>query len=102
MADPLEPHMAPGIPEQILGVKVSFVAGRMSETHVYSDRLSIVCPHHDNCLKSRSLDLLKDTLGFRCAEAYLGAWLLKAHERGNHRAARPSVAEMQAYLDANP
>lgn len=95
--------LPPGVPAMICGVKVQFVAGRITATHTYVDRLSVRCSNdgHERCSKSRSLELLKERLGERCAEAFLGAWLAKAGSmtEAEHRKYMPRLAEMQAYLE---
>lgn len=93
------------VPDEINGMPVSFVQGRLSMTHTYHDRLSVRCsnPAH-TCTKSRSLGLLRDKFGDRCAEAFLGAWLAVANtmDQGAHAKYTPNVAEMTAYLAAHP
>lgn len=98
--------MPPGIPAQILGSSVLFVAGRISDTHTYHDRLTIRCtnPAHAKCAKSRSLVLMKKKYGVRCAEAFLGAWLMKAESMDGkaHGKFAPTVSDMDEYLAAHP
>lgn len=95
-----------GVPRQILGSVVRFVPGRATATHTYADRLSVKCtnPLHINCSKSRSLAMMKDRLGVRCAEAFLGAWLKKADDLSwhNHAKFNPKLVDMEAYLAAHP
>lgn len=94
-----------GVPAEILGVPVSFVAGRISSTHTYNDRIFVRCCNdaHTGCRTSRSLQLLRDRFGVRCAEAFLGAWLAKADSlpSAQHAKYTPKAAEMEAYLVAN-
>lgn len=96
----------PGCPIELCGVKVLFVPGRSTETHTYSDRLSVACcnPAHHKCSKSRSLALHKGKLGVRCAEAFLGVWLTKAYSMTGQAHAKymPAVEEMQQWLTENP
>lgn len=98
--------VADGMPEKIMGMKVSIVKGRISQSHSYADRLTVQCsnPHHARCSKSRSVALLRDELGVRCAEAFLACWLAKADsmERGGHAKYAPSLGEQRAYLAAHP
>ena len=95
-----------GVPAHILGARVTFVPGRRTPSHVYSDRIAVRCCNagHPGCGNSRSLQLMHDRFGARCAEAFLGAWLLKAEsvDAGRHSRGNPSVAEMEAFLAAHP
>jgi len=105
-AAPLGGIGAEGLPSDIFGQRVSFLPGRNTATHVYSSRIGVKCsnPLHVGCSKSRSVTLLRDTLGPRCAEAYLGAWLQVAEDvsAAEHAKKRPSLAEQEAYLAAHP
>ena len=98
--------LPPGVPTHILGAAVLFVPGRLSETHTYHDRITIRCTNsgHPKCTKSRSLNMLHKKYGARCAEAFLGAWLLKAEsmEAKAHAKFAPKVSDMEAYLAAHP
>lgn len=93
-------------PATIAGVHVSFVPGRISATHTYSDRLSVKCCNvdHPRCSKSRSMAMLQERLGPRAAEAFLGAWLSRADamQAAAHTRYTPSFADMVAWLAANP
>lgn len=73
-------------------------------THTYAERLSVHCPVHPRCTKSRSVELMRDLLGSRCAEAFLGVWLAQAGmlEQAKHAKYVPPVAEMRQYLEAHP
>lgn len=97
---------AGGIPEVILGAKVTCIPGRRTATQTYSDRLTVRCtnPAHGQCSKSRSLALMRNQFGQRCAEAFLGAWLARAEDMpaAQHMSHAPNVAAMRAYLDAHP
>ena len=90
-------------PDLILGQHVKTVKGRRTPTHTYMPRLRVVCPvaAHGHCERSRSVALLHDVLGHRCAEAFLGAWLLKADTLSakQHRDHNPSMADMKRYLE---
>lgn len=103
---PLGPEAPEGVPSFIFGQKVQFVPGRCTASHTYSDRLSIRCDNssHINCSKSRSLDLLRDRLGPRCAEAFLGAWLAKSDSLAKtaHTKYAPRIEDMRAYLAEHP
>lgn len=92
-------------PPFILGARVSVVRARASTTHTYHERLTVKCtnPAHPRCSRSRSCALLRDQLGPRCAEAFLGAWLQKAPGMSGHEHTRhaPSLDEMRAYLREN-
>ena len=90
-------------PEQILGVAVGLTKGRRTATHVYEPRLRIVCNHH-GCNRSRSVVMLADRFGPRCAEAFLGAWLAKgaALSGAEHKGFDPSLADMEEYLNNHP
>lgn len=95
-----------GVPDFILGVKVSFVGGRHTATHTYANRLSVRCsnPTHHGCQKSRSIALLRDQLGPRSAESFLGAWLAKADsmEKEQHAKYTPRRQDMERYLVEHP
>ena len=95
-----------GVPESILGVRVSRVRGRQTASHTYCDRLSVRCANQDHpgCRKSRSCALLRDRLGPRCAEAFLGVWLARAHDMAvaDHVRYVPDVDAMQQWLTENP
>lgn len=109
-AEPEQPveHLAAlgGIPEEILGAKVTHILGRRTRTHTYSDRLTVKCtnPAHLKCSKSRSLAMLRDKYGQRCAEVFLGAWLARADDMtsAEHLRHTPDEAAMRAYLAAHP
>lgn len=94
------------VPTEIGGMVVRFVPGRRTASHTYSDRINIRCSNaaHIGCGKSRSLALMQDRLGPRCAEAFLGAWLLQADTMagGHHAKYTPRVADMEAYIAAHP
>lgn len=93
-----------GAPATISACAIQFVPGRITMTHTYADRLSVRCPAHQRCTKSRPVELLRDQLGPRCAEAFLGVWIAHAgaSERAAHAKYMPSVAEMREYLEAHP
>ena len=54
-----------GVPAQILGSAVLLVRGRLSDTHIYHDRITVRCtnPAHKKCAKSRSLVMLQNKFG---------------------------------------
>lgn len=94
------------VPDAISGARVQIIPGRKTRTHTYAARLGVKCTNesHPRCSKTRSLALLRDTLGSRCAEAFLGAWLAKAHELDNaaHMRYAPDVSAMRSYLADRP
>lgn len=98
--------MPEGVPPEIGGMVVRFVPGRRTTTHTYSDRVNIRCsnPAHIGCGKSRSLALMRDRFGSRCAEAFLGAWLQKADSMTGREHAKytPRISDMEAYIAAHP
>jgi hypothetical protein len=88
------------IPARIEGQDVRVIAGRHGGGWNYHVRLSIICPHHDDCSKSRSLQLDRDVFGRRAAALFLGAWARGGAGilRENHKA--PSRASVRAYADS--
>ena len=98
--------LPPGFAREIQGMRVGFVAGRATASHTYADRAIVRCcnPEHQRCGKSRSLALQRDRFGLRSAEFYLAAWMSKAYEMdaNNHSKYQPKVADIEAFLGAQP
>ena len=96
----------PEYPPFIEGQAEKYIPGRRSATHNYEARIEVRCPcdDHVGCARSRSLMLLRPSLGVRAAEVVLAVWVQAGHSlvAEKHRTYRPSVADMQSWLDSNP
>ena len=75
------------------------LAGRVAPGHNFHPRLELKCTIHDNCKKSRSVELMTDTLGSCAPLCYLGAWAEKAASltHAEHVKYRPTLAEQRDY-----
>ena len=82
-------------PEHILGVRVFF-----EEHRDRGDRgLRVRCCEHAHCRKYASLRRDPHGFGPRCAEIFLGAWLLlPAPTAAEHKRRSPTKAEMELFL----
>ena len=89
------------VPARIEGQPVRFVRGRNAGGWRYHDRMSITCPHHAGCSRSRSLELDKDVFGPRAAALFLGCWARGGAgvSPGDHPKT-PSRAAVQEYADS--
>ena len=87
-------------PKHIDGNLVEYIKVRKCGKWKYSDRISVRCNYHENCERSRSLDLEVASFGDRAAEGFLGAWLRKgAHcSAAEHKRLKPLAHEIWAYL----
>lgn len=94
----------PYYPETILGQRVHFVCGRADDKWSYHNRLVVKCNIHADCSKGRSTFLNLDIFGLRAAEIYLATWLDKSDcmPKHEHEKWRPTVSEMQAFMEAHP
>jgi hypothetical protein len=91
--------------DTICGMPVTVKRGRFGGGYAYHHRWVIQCPNpeHDGCARSRSTQLLQERFGPRAPEFYLGAWASRSDRpAAEHKAYRPSVADMQAYGLAHP
>ena len=66
-------------------------------------RLRVNCPAHKKCQKGRSVHLMREELGPRAAEAYLGCWLQVAFVKpvDVHKNFVPSVEDMKVWIENN-
>ena len=92
------------VPRSTLGQTVTYEPSRERDGFNeggYEARIRVRCPNpaHWGCGKSRSLHLMTQRLGPRAAEAFLGAWILRAFDLNQDEHRRPpTLQEMQRYL----
>lgn len=61
--------------EEVEGCTLFRVAGKDTGGWNYAPRLRVVCPHHEDCRRSRSTILWTDEFGDRACALYIGCWL---------------------------
>ena len=94
-----------GVPDAILGQRVQRILGRAGGGYHYHARIGVRCNNaaHGDCGRTRSTALLQDVFGPRAAEYYLATWLSQSDRPADgpngHRAYKPTVANIRAYLD---
>ena len=89
------------MPRTIAGMPLVVLRGRAEAGHSYAARVSLACPAHPGCSRTRSCALLVERFGPRAAALYLSAWASRQDLSPEaHRAYRPSVADMQAHWDS--